>query len=315
MFRTLLRSLTAVMLTAAAALALAPGGAHARPAAAAEAVDPSAAGPFPVAYTDVTVSAAGRSYSARVWYPGTTAGANAPAAAGTHPGLAFGHGFFQAVTQYESLLKHYASWGVITIAPKSQGGLFPSHTAFADDLNAALTWLTTQNTTSGSRFADRVDTSRYALSGHSMGGGAALIAASRNPAVKSVTTLAAAETNPSAIAASAALGIPVQYVGGSADSIAGVADNQQKMYDAKVSPTQLRVITGGFHCGFEDSSGIGCDSGSITRAVQLKLTYGVTTSWLLHTLGLDSSLYDQVWGSAAQNLAGVVYSAKYSVKP
>ena len=107
--------------------------------------------------------------------------------------------------------------------------------------------------------------------------------------------------------------IPVQYVGGGADSIAGVAEHQRKMYDAKPSATQLRVITGGFHCGFEDSSGFGCDSGTITRAAQLKLTYGVTTAWLLYTLGVDPSLYDQVWGSAAQNLAGVVYSAKPAV--
>ncbi|MFF5185851.1 alpha/beta hydrolase family protein [Streptomyces sp. NPDC000345] len=310
MFRTLQRSLTALLLSAAAALALAPAAQASEAAPSARAVDPSTTGSFPVAYTDLTVSASGRSYSARVWYPGTTAGANAPVAAGSHPGLAFGHGFFQAVTQYESLLKHYASWGVITVAPKSQGGLFPSHSAFADDLNAALTWLTTQNSTAGSRFAGAVSTSRLAVSGHSMGGGAALVAAGRNPAVKSVTTLAAAETNPSAVSASGSLSIPVQYVGGSADSIAKVADNQQKMYDAKPSATQLRVITGGFHCGFEDSSGFGCDSGTITRAAQLKLTYGVTTAWLLHTLGVDSSLYDQVWGSAAQNLAGVVYSAK-----
>ncbi|MFH9860328.1 alpha/beta hydrolase family protein [Streptomyces sp. NPDC017202] len=310
MFRTLLRSLTALLLCAAAALSLAPA-AHASEAAApVRAADPSTTGSFPVAYTDLTVSASGRSFSARVWYPGTTAGANAPVAAGAHPGLAFGHGFFQAITQYESLLKHYASWGVITVAPKSQGGLLPSHSAFADDLNAALTWLTTQNSTTGSRFAGAVSTGRLAVSGHSMGGGAALLAASRNAAVKSVSTLAAAETNPSAVSASGTLSIPVQYVGGSADSIAGVAGNQQKMYDAKPSATQLRVITGGFHCGFEDSSGIGCDSGTITRAAQLKLTYGVTTAWLLHTLGVDSSLYDQVWGSAAQNLAGVVYSAK-----
>ncbi|MFJ3338907.1 alpha/beta hydrolase family protein [Streptomyces sp. NPDC086766] len=310
MFRTLLRSLTALLLCAAAAFAIAPAAHASQAAAPVRAADPSTTGSFPVAYTDLTVSASGRSFSARVWYPGTTAGANAPVAAGSHPGLAFGHGFFQAITRYESLLKHYASWGIITVAPKSQGGLFPSHSAFADDLNAALTWLTIQNSTSGSRFAGAVSTDRLAVSGHSMGGGAALLAASRNPAVKSVSTLAAAETNPSAVSASSTLSIPVQYVGGSADSIAGVADNQQKMYDAKPSVTQLRVITGGFHCGFEDSSGIGCDSGTITRAAQLKLTYGVTTAWLLHTLGVDSSLYDQVWGSAAQNLAGVVYSAK-----
>jgi dienelactone hydrolase len=311
-FRGLLRAVPALLLTAAAAFTVVPAAAAA-PAAAlltAAAADPSAPGTQAVAYTDVTVSASGRSFSARVWYPGTTAGANAPVAAGAHPGLAFGHGFFQDISKYESLLRHYASWGFITVTPKSQGGLFPSHSDFADDLNASLTWLTAQNATAGSRFAGTVDTARLGLSGHSMGGGAALLAASRSTSVKSVSTLAAAETNPSAVTASGTLGIPAQYVGGSQDGIAGVADNQQKMYDAKSAPTQLRVITGGFHCGFVDSWGIGCDSGSITRAAQQKLTQGVTTAYLLYTLGGDTSYYDQVWGSAARNLAGVVYSAK-----
>ncbi|MFI1444459.1 alpha/beta hydrolase family protein [Streptomyces fructofermentans] len=309
MLRRLMMS-TAVTLLAVAASLTAAHAADSRPSAPLAAVDPSAPGALAVAYTDLTVSAAGRSYSARVWYPGTAAGANAPVAPGAHPGLAFGHGFFQGITQYETILKHYASWGFIVVTPKSQGGLFPSHSAFADDLNAGLTWLTTQNGTAGSRFAGTVDTTRLGLSGHSMGGGAALLAASRNAAVKSVSTLAAAETNPSAVAASGTLRIPAQYVGGSADTVAGVADHQQKMYNAKPAPTQLRVITGGFHCGFEDSSGFGCDSGTITRAAQQQATRGITTSWFLHTLGGDGSLRDQVWGAAAQNLPGVVYSAK-----
>ncbi|MFE9988995.1 alpha/beta hydrolase family protein [Streptomyces sp. NPDC005381] len=311
MLRQLLRVVTSLLLTAAVVFTVTPTVEALPTTSASAATDPSTTGPNPVAYSDVTVSAASRSYGARVWYPGSTAGSNTPVAPGPHPGLAFGHGFFQGITQYDSLLKHYASWGFIVVTPKSQAGLFPSHSAFADDLNAALTWLTIQNTTSGSRFAGAVDTGRLGLSGHSMGGGAALLAASRNPAVRSVSTLAAAETNPSAVTASAALTVPAQYVGGSADTIAGVADNQQKMFAAKPAPTQLRVITGGFHCGFEDSSGFGCDSGTITRAAQQKLTQGVTTSFLLYTLGADTSLYDQVWGTAAQNLTGVVYSAKH----
>lgn len=65
-----------------------------------------------------------------------------------------------------------------------------------------------------------------------------LLAASRNTAVRSVSTVAAAATNPSAVTASGTLGIPAQYVGTSQDGIAGVADNQQKMHDAKSAPTQ-----------------------------------------------------------------------------
>ncbi|MFF3501763.1 alpha/beta hydrolase family protein [Streptomyces sp. NPDC003247] len=306
MFRRLLRPVLALLLSSSAFLVTAPVTAAA-PAAAA---DPSQAGPHAVAHTDVTVTASGRSFSARVWYPGTTSGADAPVAAGAHPGLAFGHGFLQDVSQYASLLGHYASWGFVTVAPKSQGGLLPSHSSFADDLNAALTWLTVQNGTSGSRFAGAVDTARLGVAGHSMGGGAALLAASRNTAVRSVSTTAAAETSPSAVTASAALAVPAQYVGGSSDSIAPVAANQQKMYDAKPAPAQLRVITGGFHCGFVDAWALGCDSGSLTRAAQQQLTKGVTAAYLLYTLGGDTSLYDQVWGTAAQNLAGVVYTAK-----
>ncbi|MFD3326655.1 alpha/beta hydrolase family protein [Streptomyces sp. NPDC058701] len=308
MIRTLLRAAPAIMLAVAATLT-APT-ALAAPAPTTVAADPSAPGAYPVAWTDLTVSASGRSYSARVWYPGKTAGANAAVATGRHAGLAFGHGFFQDISKYENTLRHYASWGFITVTPKSQGGISPSHSGFADDLNAGLAWLTAQNAATGSRFAGAVDTSRYALSGHSMGGGAALLAASRNPAVKSVSTLAAAETNPSAIAAGSALTIPAQYVGGSKDTVAGVEGHQRKMYNAKPAPTQLRVITGGFHCGFTDSSGFGCDSGSVTRAEQQRLVRSVTTSYLLFTLGLDNSYQDQVWGSAAQNLPGVVYTAK-----
>ncbi|MFJ5774510.1 alpha/beta hydrolase family protein [Streptomyces sp. NPDC093094] len=309
MFHPALRIIAAVAFTMAATAPLSPA-ASARPAVSAPAADLSAPGSYAVAYTDVTVTASGRSYGARVWYPGASAGANAPVAAGAHPGLAFGHGFFQNISQYESLLRHYASWGLITVTPTSQGGLFPSHSAFADDLNAALTWLTAQNTTSGSRFAGAVATASLGVSGHSMGGGAAVLAAGRNPAVKSVSTLAAAETNPSAVAASNTLRAPAQFVGGSADSVAGVAQHQQKMYDAKPAPAQLRVITGGFHCGFEDSSGFGCDSGGIPRAAQQDITRSITTAWLLYSLTGETSLYEQVWGSTARNLPGVVYSGK-----
>ncbi|WP_240800703.1 alpha/beta hydrolase [Streptomyces sp. ICN441] len=303
------RAVLMPLVLAAALLAGAPvpsAGAHPK----AAAVDPSAPGSFAVGYTDLTVSASGRSFGARVWYPSASAGADTPVAPGAHPALAFGHGFFQDISKYQSLLRHYASWGFVAVAPKSQGGLFPSHSGFADDLAASLSWLTTQNGTPGSRFAGAIDVDRLGLSGHSMGGGAALLASARSTAVKSVSTLAAAETNPSAVTASGGLRIPAQFVGGSADSIAGVAGHQQKMYDAKPAPTQLRVITGGFHCGFVDTSGFGCDSGSIDRATQQRLTRGVTTAYLLYTLAGDRTLYDQVWGPAAQNLPGVVYSAK-----
>ncbi|MBA2890746.1 alpha/beta hydrolase family protein [Nonomuraea soli] len=263
--------------------------------------DLSAPGSHAVGYSDVSVSASGRSFNARVYYPATTAGSNRAVADGQFPVVAFGHGFFQSISKYASLGSHWASWGTITIMPTSQGGLFPSHSAFADDLNAALTWMVAQNTSAGSRFNAHVRTDRLGLSGHSMGGGAGVLAAARNPAVRAVTNLAAAETNPSAKAAAATTAVPMQLLAGSQDGVAGPSGHQIPIYQAKLAPKQLRTIVGGFHCGFTDSGGLGCDSGSISRAVQQAITERVTTAWLLYYLHDDASHLDAVWGGAAQN--------------
>ncbi|MFD0593191.1 dienelactone hydrolase family protein [Catellatospora coxensis] len=135
-------------------------------------------------------------------------------AAGRFPAIAFGHGFLQSVSKYYSTMQHLASWGFVVAAPTSQGSLFPSHSAFADDLNAQLTWLVAQDTTAGSRFNAHVVTTKLGLSGHSMGGGASVLAAARNPAVTTVANLAAAETNPSAATAAASVRVPMMLVAG-----------------------------------------------------------------------------------------------------
>ncbi|GHJ47945.1 hypothetical protein Cs7R123_52870 [Catellatospora sp. TT07R-123] len=270
-------------------------------AAPAAAADTSVPGSYAVGYVDASVSASGRSFSARIYYPAAAAGQNAAVAAGRFPAIAFGHGFLQAVSKYYGTMSHLASWGFVVAAPTSQGGLFPSHGAFADDLNAQLTWLVAQDTTAGSRFNAHIVTNRLGLSGHSMGAGASVLAASRNPAVTTVANLAAAETNPSAATAAASVAAPMLLVAGSSDTIAPPADNQRKIYNGKAAPKQLRTITGGFHCGFMDSTSSFCDSGSITRAVQLSLTRRLLTDWFRYYLAGDTGSYDAVWGTAAHN--------------
>ncbi|MEH0818668.1 MULTISPECIES: alpha/beta hydrolase family protein [unclassified Micromonospora] len=262
--------------------------------------DPANPGGYAAGYVDTTVSAAGRSFSARIYYPATAAGSGQPVAAGRFPAVAFGHGFFQSVSKYYSTLGHLASWGFIVLAPTSQGGLSPSHSAFADDLNAALTWAVAQDTTAGSRFAGHVRTDKLGLSGHSMGGGASILAAARNPKVGAVANLAAAETNPSAKAAAATLAIPVRLIAGDRDTIAGVADHQRPIYAAKPPTKQLRIIKGGFHCGFMDGSSLFCDSGGISRAAQLPISKRLLTEWFLLYLTGDTSYDNAVWGAPAQ---------------
>ena len=72
------------------------------------------------------------------------------------------------------------------IAPNSQTGLLPSHSAFAKDLDAAIAWAQATQ--------PNANASKDAVLGHSMGGGAALLAAAADQSIDTVAVLAAAET-------------------------------------------------------------------------------------------------------------------------
>jgi dienelactone hydrolase len=261
--------------------------------------DLSAPGPYGAGWVEVEVSRpAGGSFDARLFYPAAGSGQGAPYDGGgaPYPAISFGHGWITAVTRYQSTLEHLASWGYFVIASKSYGGLFPDHSAFADDMRWCLTYLEEENATPGSMLHLQVDTLAFGLSGHSMGGGASLLAAARDGRVRVVANLAAAETNPSAIAAIADVRVPLCLVAGDEDSIVPPSGHTIPMYDAASAPRRLPLLDGGFHCGFLDSSFIGCDSGSLPREDQLALTRGLLTGF--HNLYLkdDQTVWRQVWG-------------------
>lgn len=237
-------------------------GAIAAPASAATA----AAAPVPTTTAQVTVSIEGRSFPARLVQP-------ANGTAGQYPVIAFGHGFVQSSARYASTLQSLAARGYVVIAPDSELGLLPNHSRFADDLWRAIEWVR-QTQPHASATLDGV-------AGHSMGGGAAIIAASRHPEIDTVATLAAAETRPSATAASALIVVPALYVVGTKDGVVSPATTRA-MYDAKPSPATFAQITGGYHCGFVDSSsffGLGCDKGDISRATQLPISAELLGGW------------------------------------
>ena len=151
-------------------------------------------------------------------------------APGAYPVVAFGHGFLQSSSRYAGTLDSIASRGYIVIAPDSETGFAPNHSRFADDLWRCLRWAG--------------DPGRYpnadpdSLMGHSMGGGAALVAADRYDGpgqIDTVATLSAAETNPSARAASAGIAVPALYVIGSQDTIVR-PPTTRAMYDIRPQP-------------------------------------------------------------------------------
>lgn len=280
----------------------------------ARAQDYSASGPYAVGVRTVTVTRPNATtFTARLSYPATSAGSSTPFAsvAAPAPAISFGHGFVQATSQYATTMDHLASWGFIVIASNSETSLFPSHGNFAADLRHALTYLEQQNAASGSFIFGSVNTAKFGMSGHSMGGGASILATADDVRVKALANLAAAETNPSAISAMSRIRVPVSLIAGDADTIVPVSSNGQSMYNAGSAPKSLPIIRGGFHCGFTDASFFGCDSSAtLTRAQQLPVVRRLLTQFFMLTLKDEQSLWSSVWGPVANSDAAVNHSVR-----
>lgn len=256
-------------------------------------------GPFSAGWLEVSVPRpGGGDFNALLFYPATTSGQGAAydGSGAPYPGITFGHGWITAVTRYQSTLEHLATWGYFVIASESYGGLFPDHSAFADDLRWCLTYLENQHADPGSWLHQQVDTANFGASGHSMGGGASILATQRDPRIRALANMAAAETNPSAITAIAGIFAPVCLIAGDEDSIAPPVSHTIPMYDNAHAPRRLPLLDGGWHCGFLDSSFFGCDSGALPRATQLALTRGLLTGFFNLYLKNDQAVWRHVWG-------------------
>jgi dienelactone hydrolase len=274
-------------------------GASALPAAWAAAGLPYAEpGPHEAGWRRVQVApGAGPAFAALVHYPALAAGEGAALdrAGAPYPAVAFGHGFFQEPLRYAGLLEHLASWGLVVISTESQAGLAPDHAQFAADLSATLTYLEGANADGGSWLQDALRIDRFGASGHSMGGGASILATAADRRIRALANLAAAETRPSALAAMAQVSVPVQLIVGSEDGIVAPADTQ-KLYEAARPPQLFSTIVGGSHCGFQTNPfPIGCDRGSLPVAEQLALTRQLLTAFFRFYLA-DSGDWEAVWG-------------------
>ncbi|MHC4834330.1 MAG: laccase domain-containing protein, partial [Planctomycetota bacterium] len=214
-------------------------------------------------------------------------------------------GFLTPVSRYDSTLDHLATHGFLVIASRSGGELFPSHAAFAADLVHCLDHVIALGEDPASEFHQHVAADRLGVGGHSMGGGCSLLAAASDARIGAVVPLAAADTNPSSIAASGEIAAPVRLIVGSEDAIVPSGPSSGPMYSNLRGPRQLVSIEGGSHCGFLDSDIIFCDTGSITRAAQLAHTWRLATSFLLLHLADEESLWREVWGPLASPQAGL----------
>lgn len=239
----------------------------------------------------------GRQIQTEVYYPTYTAGENTPVATfPDFPVIVFGHGFAMGWDAYQNIWEHLVPQGYIMAFVRTEGGLIPapSHGDFGQDLALVSTKMLALDASAGSLFNGKVK-QKSVIMGHSMGGGATMLAAANNANIAGIVGLAPAETNPSAIGVCANISVPALIFSGSSDGVTPPAEHHLPIYQGIASNCKSFVsITGGAHCYFANSN-FNCDFGestssqgiSISRAEQQEKTFWFLDPWLQYVLGTD----------------------------
>jgi pimeloyl-ACP methyl ester carboxylesterase len=246
---------------------------------------------YSVGHTSITFkdpARSNRSIPCEIYYPSTSTGDNTPISKDRKfPCISFGHGFLMTWDAYKNVWSTLVPNGFIMVFPKTEGTASPSHSEFGNDLAYVLSAMESESNNASSIFYNRVDTMNCVM-GHSMGGGAAFLAASKSTKIKYLATLAAAETNPSAIKAAAKLSIPSLVIAGGNDCVTPPKDHQIPMYDSlKSTCKHLVTITGGSHCQMAEDNFL-CNFGeatcspkaSISRSEQHQIQFQFLIPWL-----------------------------------
>ncbi|MDV7396266.1 hypothetical protein RZS08_33035, partial [Arthrospira platensis SPKY1] len=127
-----------------------------------------------ISFTD---PARNRSIPTRVYYPGKSTGNDALFEEGSFPLIVLGHGFAMNYQAYLNFRDTLVPRGYILAIPTTETGPipFPDHGEFGSDLKFLNTHIKAQNNIPGSFFYGHVR-QHSAIMGHSMGGGASVLA-------------------------------------------------------------------------------------------------------------------------------------------
>ena len=248
---------------------------------------------FNIGHTSVVFfdSSRNRNIETEIYYPSDSSGENVPLASGNFPVIVFGHGFLMDWESYQNIWTELVPSGYVICFPTTEMGLNPSHENFGLDLKFLATQMQNENNDSSSLFFNSL-APKTGVMGHSMGGGASFLAAENNPSIHALINFAAAETNPSAIAAAANISVPSLIFSGDDDCIAPPIDHQNMMYNSLNSDckTHISIINGG-HCYFADYN-FNCSLGEsfcnptldISPEEQQLITFNFLKLWLDYTL-------------------------------
>lgn len=248
-----------------------------------------------ITYTDPSRN--NRAIACEVYYPATVAGDNVSVATGEFPVVIVGHGFSMVVSAYQNWWEEFVPKGYIFVLPTTEGGLFSvSHGDFGMDLAFVAGEMQAANGNPSSPFFGKVK-ARTALMGHSMGGGATVLAAANNTNIDCIVGLAPAETTPSAESAASSVTVPTLILHGSEDEVTPEADHALLIYNGIGSSCKYYArLTQGCHC-FYANYNFFCATGemnigTLTREQQQQLSYNLVNPWFDYFLMDNCPAYD-----------------------
>jgi dienelactone hydrolase len=276
--------------------------------------DPAKDGPYAITEIDATTKAplTNDSVSLHVAYP--TAGP----AAGPYPVVILAHGYTLKPTQYYGYIKRLATFGYVAMTADYTESL-RSNIKDADDLRGALDWAL-----AATELAGKVDAAKVGVMGHSRGGKAAVLAASRDARFKAVLGLDPVDSAsplgcdpvtecPDASSAMASLSIPSAFLGETTDQTgvfqpcAPAADNYTTFYGSAPSKSLEVTLLGANHMSFlDDPKTCGttcsfCNAETGTHADLISLARAMTVSFFERNLRGDAAQDAYLTGAQAQS--------------
>ena len=171
-------------------------------------------GPFAVSQTTVSSLVSGFG-GGTIYYPTSTA-------EGTFGAVAISPGFTARQSSIAWMGPRLASQGFVVITIDTNS-IYDQPASRGDQLRAALSYLTNSSTV-----RSRIDASRLAVAGHSMGGGGSLEAAQDQPTLQAAIPLAPWNTQKTW----STLRVPTFIIGGETDTVAPVSSHSIPFYNS-----------------------------------------------------------------------------------
>jgi predicted dienelactone hydrolase len=258
-----------------------------------------------------------------LYYPADISGNNVPLSSCTsskYPVLCFAHGYLMSWESYVYIRLALVQKGYIIAFPKTAGELLPSHANLAKDISFILKKISEYGNDTGSIFFKRVLNKNCAM-GHSMGGGAAVLAASYDSTITALAVLAPADTRPSAVNAATHVNIPALIISGENDCITRPEAHQIPIFEGLNSTSKIILtIKGASHCQMADKS-FPCNLAeltcgpkpTVTREEQQRIIVRFLVPWLNLYLKGDSASEKRFGSMIGSDTCVVIKSGSASI--